>query len=74
VRHVFFPHGVIHFEEQSQWSLFKEFRDALLVQLAMPLTLTDLLAYHQALFCENFAENRPKRPRQLKRMRVAFKY
>src|SRR5271166_4206440 len=30
------------FEEQSQWSLFKEFRDALLVQLAMPLTLTDL--------------------------------
>jgi hypothetical protein len=73
VRHVFFPHGVIHFEEQSQWSLFKEFRDALLVQLAMPLTLTDL-ANHQALFCENFAENRPKRPRQLKRIRVASKY
>ena len=35
-----------------------EFRDALLVQLAAPLTLTD----HQAVFCENFAENRPKRP------------
>ena len=61
------------FEEQSQWSLFKEFRDALLVQLAMPLTLTDL-TNRQALFCENFAENRPKRPRQLKRIRVAFKY
>lgn len=66
--HVFFPHGVIQFEEQSQWSLFKEFRDALLVQLAMPLTLTDL-ARHRALLCENFMENRLNRPRQLKRLR-----
>jgi len=71
VRHVFFPHGVIHFEEQSQWSLFKEFRDALLVQLAMPLTLTDL-ANHRALLCENFTENRLTRPRQLRRMRAAL--
>jgi hypothetical protein len=68
VRHVFFPHGVIQFEDQSQWSLFKEFRDALLVQLAMPLTLTDL-ANHRALLGQNFAENRRKRPRQLKRLR-----
>ena len=68
MRHVFFPHGVIQFEEQSQWSLFKEFRDALLVQLAMPLTLTDL-ATHRALLCQNFAENRRTRPRQLKRLR-----
>ena len=43
------------------------------MQLAMLPTLTDL-ANHQTLFCENFAENRPKRPRQPKRMRVAFKY
>jgi hypothetical protein len=71
VSHVFFPHGVIHFEEQSQWNLFKEFRDALLVQLAMPLTLTNL-ARHRALLCENFTENRPKRPRQLTRIRVAL--
>ena len=72
MRHVFFPHGVIHFEEQSQWSLFKEFRDAVLVQLAMPLTITDL-AKHRALLCNNFKENRLKRPRQLKRMRMALK-
>jgi hypothetical protein len=32
----FFSHGVTLFEEQGQWSVFKEFRDALLVQLAMP--------------------------------------
>jgi hypothetical protein len=72
VSHVFFPHGVIQFEEQSQWNLFKEFRDALLVQLAMPLTLTDL-AKHRALLCENFTENRLNRPRQLKRLRNALK-
>jgi len=33
----FFPRGVIHFEEHSQWNLFQECRDALLVQLTMPL-------------------------------------
>lgn len=71
MRHVFFPLGVIRFEEQSQWSLFKEFRDALLVQLAMPLTLNDL-AKHWALLCKNFTEHRLKRPRQLKRMRAAL--
>jgi len=73
VSHVFFPHGVTQFEEQSQWSLFKEFREALLVQLAMPLTLSDL-AKHRALLCENFKENRLNRPRQLKRLRNALNY
>jgi hypothetical protein len=73
VRRVFFPHGVIHFEEQSQWNVYKEFRDALIVQLALPLNLTDL-AKHQALFCENFVENRPKRPRQLERVRMALNF
>jgi hypothetical protein len=73
VRHVFFPHGVTHFEEQSQWSFYKEFRDALIVQLALPLNLTDL-AKHRTLFCENFMENRPKRPRQLERVRTALNY
>jgi hypothetical protein len=71
VRRVFFPHGVIRFEEQSQWSLFKEFRDALVVQLAMPLTLTDL-AKHQAILRQNFKENRPGRPRQLKQLRESL--
>jgi Transposase DDE domain len=66
----FFPHGVTRFEEQSQWSVFKEFRDALLVQLAMPLNLTDL-AKHRALLRENFTENRPNRLRQLRRARAA---
>jgi hypothetical protein len=73
VSHVFFPHGVIQFEDQSQWSLFKEFRDALLVQLAMPLTLTDLVR-HRALLCQNFMENRFNRPRQLKRLRKVLNY
>jgi hypothetical protein len=71
VRHAFFPRGVIRFEEQSQWSLFKEFRDALVVQLAMPLNLADL-AKHQAFLSQNFAENRRKRPRQLKRLRKSL--
>lgn len=71
MRHAFFPRGVIRFEEQSQWRLFKEFRDALVVQLAMPLTLTDL-ANHQALLSQNFAENRRQRPRQLKRLRKSL--
>ena len=68
MRRVFFPRGVIHFEEHSQWNLFKEFRDALLVQLTMPLNLTDL-AEHRNLICENLTEGRTKRPRQLKRLR-----
>jgi hypothetical protein len=71
VRRVFFPHGVTLFEEQSQWNVFKEFSDAVVVQLAMPLNLTDL-AKHRDLLCENFMENRPKRPRQLKRIRAAL--
>jgi len=71
VRRVFFPRGVIHFEEHRQWNLFKEFRDALLVQLAMPLNLSDL-GKHRDLLCENFTEHRNTRPRQLKRMRVAL--
>ena len=73
MRHVFFPHGVTHFEEQSQWNVYKEFRDALIVQLAMPLNLTDI-AKHRTLFSENFMENRPKRPRQLKRVRTALAF
>ena len=71
MKRVFFPHGVTRFEEQSQWSVFKEFRDALLVQLAMPLNLTDL-AKHRALLRENFTEKRPKRLRQLQRVRAAL--
>ena len=51
--------------------MFKEFSDAVVVQLAMPLNLTDL-AKHRDLLCENFMENRPKRPRQLKRIRAAL--
>ncbi len=71
MKRVFFPRGAIHFEEQSQWNLFKEFRDALIVQLAMPLNLSDL-AKHRVLLCENFTEKRNTRPRQLKRMRAAL--
>ena len=71
MRRVFFPRGVIHFEDQSQWTAYKEFRDALIVQLALPLNLTDL-AKNQTLFCENFMEKRPKRPRQLERVRAAL--
>lgn len=71
MRPVFFPRGVIHFEEQRQWNLFKEFRDALLVQLAMPLNLTALAA-HRDLICQKLTEKRPKRPRQLKRLRRAL--
>jgi hypothetical protein len=70
VRRVFFPHGVTHFEEQRQWNVYKEFRDALIVQLALPLNLTDL-AKNRALFCENFME---KRPRQLQRVRAALNF
>jgi hypothetical protein len=49
VRRAFFPPGVIDFEDQSQWSLFKEARDALLVQLAMPLNLSDLACHRELL-------------------------
>jgi hypothetical protein len=73
VRHVFFPLGVTHFEQQSQWNVYKEFRDALIVQLALPLNLTDL-SKNRTLFCENFMEKRPNRPRQLKRVRAALNF
>jgi hypothetical protein len=66
----FFPHGVTDFEDQSQWNLFKEARDALLVQLAMPLGLSDLKKHRDQLR-ESFAERRPKRPRQLQTLRRA---
>ncbi len=66
----FFPHGVTDFEDQSQWSLFKEARDALLVQLVMPLGLSDLQKHRNQLR-ESFAERRPKRPRQLQILRRA---
>jgi hypothetical protein len=71
VRRAFFPRGVTQFEEQSQWSLFKEFRDALLVQLTMPLNLTDL-AKHRDLLCKNFTVKYSRRPRQLQRMRAVL--
>jgi hypothetical protein len=73
VRRAFFPPGVIDFEDQSQWSIFKEARDALLVQLAMPLNLSDL-AHHRSLLRESFTEKRLKRPRQLQRLRRAANY
>ncbi len=73
MRRVFFPPGVTHFEDQRQWNVYKEFRDALIVQLALPLNLTDL-AKNRALFCENFMEKRPKRPRQLQRVRAALNF
>lgn len=73
MRRAFFPPGVIDFEDQSQWSLFKEARDALLVQLAMPLNLSDL-ACHRELLRESFTEGRLKRPRQLQRLRRATTY
>jgi hypothetical protein len=47
--------------------MFKEFRDAVLIQLGMPLSLTELSA-KWPLFGEHFIEDRNKRPRQLKRM------
>jgi hypothetical protein len=68
VRRAFFPPGVTDYEDQSQWTLFKEARDALLVQLAMPLNLSDL-ARHRDLLRESFTEGRRKRPRQLQRLR-----
>ena len=51
--------------------MFKEFRDAVVVQLAMPLSFTDL-ANQWTLFRESFEENRRRRPRQLKRVRNAL--
>jgi hypothetical protein len=47
--------------------MFKEFRDAVLVQLGMPLSLTELTE-KWPLFGEYFAERRKKRPRQLQRI------
>ena len=47
--------------------MFKEFRDAVLVQLGMPLSLTELTE-KWPLFGEHFAERRKKRPRQLQRI------
>jgi len=39
---LFFPVGIPVCATSSQWGLFKEFRDAVLVQLAMPLALTEI--------------------------------
>ena len=47
---------------------FKECRDALLVQLAMPLNLWDLSRCYSGLAAA-FREDRPKRPRQLSKLR-----
>ena len=47
---------------------FKECRDALLVQLAMPLNLSDL-SKHDRELAASFREERPKRPRQLTKLR-----
>ena len=66
----FFPRGVIGCEEQRQWNLFKEVRDAVLVQLSLPLSLSDITCHRDALR-EGFRERRPKRPRQLKRLRLS---
>ena len=63
--------GLPALKSRANWSVFKEFRDALLVQLAMPLNLNDL-AKHRALLRENFTGNRPKRLRQLQRVRAAL--
>lgn len=71
MKRVFFPPGVTGFEDQSQWEIFKETRDALLVQLAMPLNLTDL-ERHGSLLRRHFKKKRPKRPRQMKRLRQAI--
>lgn len=49
---------------------FKEVRDALLVQLAMPLNLSDLKRHQQTL-SECFKEKRPHRERQMTRLRKA---
>ena len=70
MRLAFFPRGVTDFEDQSQWSLFKETRDSLLVQLAMPLGLSDL-EKHRDQLRQSFAERRPKRLRQLQTLRRA---
>lgn len=47
---------------------FKECRDALLVQLAAPLNLSDLPARYPDL-AASFREDRPKRLRQLTKLR-----
>lgn len=52
---------------------FKECRDALLVQLAMPLNLSDLSKHYREL-AACFREDRPKRPRQLTKMRRSLIY
>ena len=60
--------GLSNLKSRASGAFSKELRDALLVQLAMPLTLADL-ARHRALLCENFMENRPTAQEQLKRLR-----
>jgi hypothetical protein len=50
--------------------MFKEFRDAVLAQLTMPLSLT-ALAENFADLQECFTEKRERRPRQLERMKKA---
>ena len=52
---------------------FKECRDALVVQLAMPLNLSDLSRGYSELAAA-FRENRPKRPRQLSKLRCSLTY
>lgn len=47
-------------------------RDALLVQLAQPVSLTDLMTQPEK-WMEEFRERRAKRPRQLRRVKRAMK-
>lgn len=51
-----------------QWNLFKEVRDALVVQLACPLPISMVLTHRKELRGA-LRECRPKRPRQMEKLK-----
>ena len=64
----FFPPGVTGYSQERRWLVFKEVRDSVISVLQMPLSLRHLLRRGSRI-AEALMENRPKRPRQLQRLR-----
>jgi hypothetical protein len=64
----FFPPGDTVCRDERRWQVFKEARDSVLAVLQMPLSLEHLLR-HGAAIAHSLRENRPRRPRQMQRLK-----
>jgi hypothetical protein len=65
---VFFPPEAIGCRQERRWLVFKEVRDSVVSVLQVPLSLRHLLR-RGGHIAEALMENRPRRPRQLQRLK-----